>query len=471
MSECAQPGCLKLGVKICSICLRETYCSGDCQKVDWKVHKPICKTLKKLSNQLQPYKKVIQLIKEIRAEDFKKARLNVRVWKHLVSYAEYQLGNRVPGKDYRERENGERIDNWTVEINILTFIYSWFADLYGRDESLSRIYSFNLKFPLYEKILNVLRPWSADLDSNSTCQIVSMSTDQMNEILMLSAETENNVAIIYMHRNQFNLAEIHCQRSLLCARLYEGTEDKKVDLLSETLEIFYQLRRDEGNYADAFVYAEEIYNCAAVAYNPVHSKVQKAASTLIECLIFKGGDLYMAELFAQMTLDSLKDPQNGLDQQSEAVARGCYDLANVIFMQKGDMMTAEKLVRESLRIRVLVNSNNGFDGNSMCLLASILRFQGKLGSETKELLEQSLAINIRNDGPDGTNTAVNHYNCGFFYRKLAEKQQTIVTIKEHLILSESKFKEALRIFTKIFGPDHPRTLKYSTELSTTRRLL
>jgi hypothetical protein len=65
----------------------------------------------------------------------------------------------------------------------------------------------------------------------------------------------------------------------------------------------------------------------------VHPKVQEAAGTLIECLINKG-DLYNAERFAEATLDSLKDPANGLDQESEEVAKGYYNLANVIVQQK-----------------------------------------------------------------------------------------------------------------------------------------
>jgi hypothetical protein len=83
-------------------------------------------------------------------------------------------------------------------------------------------------------------------------------------------------------------------------------------------------------------FAEEAYNCAAVTYNPVHPEVQNAASALIECLTCKG-DFDRAETFAQMTLDSLKDPGNGLDQQSEAVAKGYYDLGNVILSTKGGL--------------------------------------------------------------------------------------------------------------------------------------
>lgn len=93
-----------------------------------------------------------------------------------------------------------------------------------------------------------------------------------------------------------------------------------------------------------------------------------------------------------MTLDSLKDSKNGLDQQSEAVANGYYDLACVTYEQKGDDVKAEMLARESLRIRVLFNGNDPNFGNAASLLASILMAQSKLGSETKELLEQALAI-------------------------------------------------------------------------------
>jgi hypothetical protein len=51
MAGCARPGCYELGLSRYSICLREPYCSADCQKGDWKSHKLICETLKKLSHQ------------------------------------------------------------------------------------------------------------------------------------------------------------------------------------------------------------------------------------------------------------------------------------------------------------------------------------------------------------------------------------------------------------------------------------
>jgi hypothetical protein len=153
------------------------------------------------------------------------------------------------------------------------------------------------------------------------------------------------------------------------------------------------------------------------------------------------------------------------------VARGYYDLANVIITQRGDLVKAEKLVRESLRIRVQIKSNSQLVGDSLGLLTDILSFQGNLGSEMKKLLEQCLAIDIRNYGPDGANTAGDYGNIGIYYRELADAEQTAETRKEFLRLSEIKIKEALRIYTKIYGPDDPKTLRYSTELFTVRRLI
>jgi hypothetical protein len=118
MFECALPGCLKAGTNRCSICLREPYCSGECQKLDWKNHKKICKILKRLSNHLQPYNQVEEVLKEI----FKLPG-NKRILYHFLSYAKFQFGDRILGQTYRERGDFGRIYNLQVEINIMIPIY------------------------------------------------------------------------------------------------------------------------------------------------------------------------------------------------------------------------------------------------------------------------------------------------------------------------------------------------------------
>jgi hypothetical protein len=427
--------------------------------MDWKLHKKVCKFLKKLSHQLQPYQDVVQLIQEINLERPKKVHLELRVLEYLIAYAEHQFGDRVEGISYRERKNNDRMDNWDVELVILLSIYSNITSAYARDDSLSIIARDDLIFPYLEKQLDLLRPWSTSLRD-------SLSGDQINLILMISSRTERRIALIHSHRNEFDLVANHCQQALSHARLYEGTEEDKTDLLFSALSAYGDLQLKQGHHADAVAFAEEAYNCVAVVYNPVHPKVQKAAGKLIECLTHKG-DFYDAERFAQATLDSLKDPGNEVDQQSEEVARGYYNLAHVINeQQQGDLVKAEMLVRESLRIRARIfHNDDSHVGMSTGLLANILHSQGNLCNETKELYERSFAIDIKNEGLEGVNTAAANGRLGIFYHQLAKSQQNGKTRKEHLLLSQSKCKEALRIYTKIFGPDDPKTIIASSDLS------
>lgn len=85
---------------------------------------------------------------------------------------------------------------------------------------------------------------------------------------------------------------------------------------------------------------------------------------------------------AKFTLDILKDPAIKLDQESEVVANGYFDLAKVIYKQEGDLERAAMLVRESLRIRTLINHKDHlYVTYSARLLASILQSKKQLDKE------------------------------------------------------------------------------------------
>jgi hypothetical protein len=383
----------------------------------------ICETLRKLSLQFQPYHEATRVIEEILGERPKKMQLDTRVLEHLISYSEHQFGDRVPGKAYHERKDGERVDNWTVEIEILIPLYNNLLNVNSTDESLSMIDSNNLRLPYLEKMLGLLRPWSSNFDSNSTSQKDNLDKDQINIVLFSLSSTERNIGKILRYRYEFVLAESYCQQAISHARLFEGREEDKIDLVCDALRGMYGLRDTQDNFIDALPFAEEAYNLVAIAYNPVHPKVQGAAGTLIECLMHKG-DLYDAERFAEATLDSLKDPANGLDQESEQVANGYYNLASVITKQEGDSLKAEMLARESLRIRTRLYGNDHVKVAFSCsLLACILMSQDNLGNETMELLGRSLANDTKCFGPDAINTAISNLNLGAFYRQLADTQQ------------------------------------------------
>jgi hypothetical protein len=467
MSQCALPCCDKSASKGCSACLKEGYCSGECQKADWKDHKKICKILKRLSTDLQPYREVVQIINEILD-----ASRNVRVLEQLYRYAELQFGDRIAGETYRQRKDSDRIDNFKVEIDVLIPIYRSLVNVYIKDTSLSAMDRDNIVLPYREKMLTVLQPWSLCVDLDAANQVDSLSKDQIHKILESLSTTERSVSIIYTHRSQFNLSENHCRRSLTCAQRYNEEGEIKTTLLLNAFTSYCSLMIAQSDYAGALPFAEEAYNCVAIAYNPVHPQVQKAAGTLIDCLIHKG-ELYDAKRFAQVTLDSLKDPANEVDQESEAVAKGYYNLGNVMVNnQNEDLVRAEMLARESLRIRTQLYGNDHHRvGESIGLLAAILIKQGNLENEVKELCERSLAIHVKQEGPDGVSTSIGNSNLGIFHRQLAGTDLSTDERKEHLRLSVSHFTEALRINTKIFGPDHHDTIDVASDLSIISRTL
>lgn len=227
------------------------------------------------------------------------------------------------------------------------------------------------------------------------------------------------------------------------------------------------MRQLERDYSGAVKVSEEAYNLAAITYDLVHPSVTTAASTLIDSMI-KKGDLFNAERFAAVTHGSFKDHKNGIDQESEDVALASYNFAMVILessynfakviLEEGsdDLLKAEELARESLRIRTKLFGSNHQRGyklaESSMLLGSVLQKQDKNGNEIKELLKRSLSIWIRHEGPDGINVATANITIGRYFLEDAQKQP-FEAIKEHLLIAKSYFDEGLRIETKIYGPD------------------
>jgi hypothetical protein len=167
-----------------------------------------------------------------------------------------------------------------------------------------------------------------------------------------------------------------------------------------------------------------------------------------------------------MTLDSLKDPMNGLDQQSEAVAQGYNDYATVMNRLNGDLVKAEKLAREALRIRSLIyQKNHYYIASSAQILSDILLSQDNVTQEAKDLQMRSLEIysRIENGGPDGLNAATASGNLGRYYYLLSLKQPG--SIREHLRKSKALYERAVQVNTKLLGANHSVTKDNSDTLS------
>jgi hypothetical protein len=412
----------------------------------------MCPILKKLKVELQPYREVARLIIEIL--ESKKGN-DCRVLEHLLSFADYQFGKEVIEKNYRERGDGERISNWNLDMNILNQIIMTLGISYEEDNSLSPMLQVNMKFPHLERSLRLLNPYS---DGNNGTD--RLDEDQINRLLQTLCFTEQNMAAHTMNKRQFDAAEGHCERCLAYSRRYGLEGEQKTTMILTALRTYCNLRNQQRDYSGALSFAEECYNLVVEAYDPVHPQVQEAAGVLINVLI-KKGDIFDAERYAQVTYSNLRDKKNGMDQEGEEMATGAYNLANAINQQEGDLIKAEELAKECLRIRSLIYGSSHFDVALSCnLLASILRQQRKLGDETKDLFERSLAITIQNEGPNGSDSATGYFNLGVFHYQLADIQATIdVHLQQtQLLVAKAHFEEAFRIRSKIFGPTHPETL-------------
>jgi hypothetical protein len=425
----------------------------------------MCPILKKLSTKLQPFHEVIQIKDEILAS---KKKNDIRVLKHLLSYLEYQFGEKVEAIDYRERADGERISNWKVEIEILHYICVRLAKFYSANDLL--VSRDEKSLPFMERSLSLLNPWLIQLDLDASNRIDNRNNDQMNFILHKLFYVEQNMAALTINSQQLDIAEGHCQRCLAYSRRYGLEGETKTTNIFKALRTYCNLWEMRSDYSGALSFAEEAYNLVVEAYDCVHPQVQEAAGVLIDILIRKG-DLFDAERFAQVTYGNLRDKKNGIDQESEEMAVGAYNLANVIHRQEGDLIKAEELARESLRIRTLAHGSNHSVDLCCNLLATILEAQGKFGDETRESYERSLAISIRNEGPDGLNTAAGNFSIGAFYHHLANIQPTVDLKFAQLLLAKSHFVEALRIRSKIYGPTHPSTAYVSSKLTTVLREL
>lgn len=217
ISKCARPDCRTPAKSSCSVCEREHYCSGSCQKLDWKIHKAICPILKKLKYELRPYLEVYLLIEEILGS---KKGNDCRVLEHLLSFADDQFGEAVIGKNYRERGDGERFSNWNLDVYILNQIITRLATSYDQDNSLSPYIQVNMLFPHLERSLRLLNPYS---DGNNGTD--RLDVDQINALLQGLCLTEQSVAAHSINRRQFDAAEGHCERCLAYSRRY-GLEDE-----------------------------------------------------------------------------------------------------------------------------------------------------------------------------------------------------------------------------------------------------
>lgn len=149
------------------------------------------------------------------------------------------------------------------------------------------------------------------------------------------------------------------------------------------------------------------------------------------------------------------------------LAVAAFNLSTVILRQGGNIVKAEELARESIRIRVLKDDKDL--PTSLDLLASILVAQGNFGDETRGLHERSLASFIKNEGLESLNAAHMNHRIAAFYIQFTQRQLEISAKMHSLLLIKSHLTEALRVYSKIHGSTHQAAVDTQVLLTTVLR--
>lgn len=397
MSQCCETSCLNFGLKLCSGCLKEGYCSSGCQKKDWKkIHKFMCGYMKndKFLSFTEVEKKLIELAKQASLKDGTDC---IRILKCAVSFAEFQFNERLVGKTYRERD-GVRVGNHHVEMGRLIPLCTHIGlNCQTMGEHMT---NFNLRKEVFseaihyfEKALGFLEPWLSQVNLQECERIESINQENVGLIFIALSTTTNGLSGSYSLRRDYKKAEDYCEDAIAYAErsgdltlLYNAFVTKGNNLMMQ-----------ERNSEAKSVF-EESYNLVVTAHDPVHPLVLQAGDLLINsCLLNK--EYYDAERFSRFCYQSLTRP---IDSESEEVASVARSLAEATYhlivskgVEGGDLLEAEMLSRKSLRICEKFYGRNHFTAVSiLSTLSNILRLKGGHDDEVKSLLEQCRTITI-----------------------------------------------------------------------------
>jgi hypothetical protein len=155
---CAGHSCIKMGSKLCSSCNDESYCSPECQKLDWKIHKIICS---KKSGQLLPFEEAMSRFFKLVTESFGKSNENrLRILLYLHKFSEFQFESLMdkPGSS-RRADDGDTSYDMVVDINILNWIYFQIGTAYQPITKNGTRSEWNTALSYYEKSIKILEPY------------------------------------------------------------------------------------------------------------------------------------------------------------------------------------------------------------------------------------------------------------------------------------------------------------------------
>jgi tetratricopeptide (TPR) repeat protein len=181
---------------------------------------------------------------------------------YTETFAEHQFGKRIVGKRAYERNNGDHMSYWDVEIVTLCAIY---ADLIRRTAS-------NDSFPYLLKSHAILKPWIHQIGLSERERIDVLDEGKIEILLVLTSVTELKLSEAYKILNDLDKALHHCEQSFYYTKQIKGGE-KKTRQLFEILKFQSSIYTTMDKYTEAKISMEEAYTCVSEIYDPEHPLV------------------------------------------------------------------------------------------------------------------------------------------------------------------------------------------------------
>jgi hypothetical protein len=145
----------------------------------------------------------------------------IRLLEYCLSFAEYQYGDIIPSKTYRERK-GVKVNNWEVDIETLLYVCFLLAVAYEdgelRKEGKEKM-DFTLKsIHYFEKSLCILEPWRVQLPLEQSKRTCALSDQRIDRLYVYLSDVEIRLGEIHLFLNHFDKAGDHLDKGISYAK-------------------------------------------------------------------------------------------------------------------------------------------------------------------------------------------------------------------------------------------------------------